>query len=180
MAEDSASDWWNFGVNVVIAIATLAAVIVALLASSRAGSAAARAEKLQADRDAALALNELEQKAGRVYAWTEGRPNTEVHGEVRSDAGVLIISNDGPNPVFEVHTVFWCYNGTSDADRLHVLAMLNPGQRFELPILISHRQVDMPVVTLRFRDSSGLWWDRNQEGHITRSQKPGEFELPVR
>jgi hypothetical protein len=91
-APDTASDWWNFGVNAAIAIATVLAVIVSVItartANKRADDANKRADIVQAGASA-IALAEMELTASSLQ-----REKNTILGEMPMLQQYVVVARD--------------------------------------------------------------------------------------
>lgn len=113
---DTASDWWNFAINALISVLTLAALVVAVRqakhasdASGLAQSESARVLKREAQRERQLRIDDLRQRAARqalsvsiATQWYESLDGWDFGPRLLNDSeNVLrdvVITFDNPEP----------------------------------------------------------------------------------
>jgi hypothetical protein len=97
LAEDSASDWWNFAVNVAIAVATLLAVFVSVMAARTANATSAR---LRRDEQEERARQAGEARRLDAVSWAQQQA-LDVRVEVEWTSNIE--GNSSKSFVWQVH-----------------------------------------------------------------------------
>jgi hypothetical protein len=162
------------------ALATLAAVVVAVLGIRHEARARQRAEARADAAEAARASDAAEREArdreagrrhqaDRVVAWADWVVDMELLGENAVGHWRIQITNASDLPVFDVVVVAlgkdggWQQNATArtlppTTTRSVNVDMVGGGTR---------QEASDPVVRTRFRDAAGTVWERREDGVLT-------------
>lgn len=191
-------EWLRDWSEVVGALATAAAVIVAVLGLRRETGARKRAE---ARADAAEATREVERErtdrqraeqelaarderrraqALQVIAWVERRPPTRVrHDESGArplmDELVVHYINQSPSPLFDVKLAVYA-SGYNEQTDIGAVAVVPGHDRGELTPPDDVQRLDREFLgVILFRDLQGVRWRRVQNGYL---QELDEYGRP--
>ena len=153
-ASPTALDWWTFTVDAVAAVATLGAVVVALVL----GVFEVRKFRVEAD---ARAAEERRAQAEKVSAWiamVQDRPLGGAFPHVR-------VSNASDEPIYSSSVIL--SEGADGPMEVGLeIGFVPPGgsvsERLQAPDLGRRTE----AVTVTFRDASGRWWRRDTEGKL--------------
>lgn len=166
--EANALDWWTFGVTAFGSVATFAAVVVAIVLGVHEvrkfrREVAEREEERQA-REARLERAQAEQVAG----WLRYTPRSE-YAEQQGFHVYADIVNASPSPVYDL--LVHVHGDAAGGFKVYGVGMVPPGEtgHVHLP-----PEPDKPAhavgAHIVFRDAAGRWWERDDQGLLTRHE----------
>jgi heme exporter protein D len=166
--EPSALDWWTFGVTAFGSVATFAAVVVAIVLGIHEvrrfrREVAEREEERQA-REARLERAQAEQVAG----WLRYTPRSE-YAEQQGFYVYADIVNASPSPIYDVLVHV---HSATESNVARTVGMIPPGETGHLHLppesTRPHEAIGAHIV---FRDAAERWWERDDEGRLTRHEQ---------
>lgn len=143
-----------------LAVFALAAAILALLAwrkQSREVSAIEQQLQLQRDQADQERAQRRRAQASLVYVLIEPRP---FNGDIQDMREAACIYNTSRQPVYDIALML--DNGTDQR-----LLALRPGETYDRPGLGTDYITRKRPVSIRFRDSFGIYWLRDLDGQLS-------------
>ncbi|WP_406051307.1 hypothetical protein [Kribbella sp. NBC_00889] len=164
---------WRIAVDVVTAIGTLGAVIVAVWVAflERAERKSADQARLKAEEERdALRTDERESQARRIVGWLEDETldakSAYVLGGSRTRT-VIVVTNGSDLPAFNVSPQAYSPE-IATASVAEYIPVLPPGETIRRPLHgVVEAYNERPYAILEFRDAAGRRWQRDEKGGLS-------------
>lgn len=164
ITDTSALDVWALIINIIVALATIAAVVVAALLGIREIQHLRVEQREREDERRARDEREVRAVAEKVTGWIEFSPRSAYETSDKWYA-TGYIANASESPIYDARVIE--FDPETSMMSLFNVGFVPPGGKGHYHAGARTRTGDAEPITIFFRDPSERWWERDAEGRLT-------------